>query len=66
MSDISKQCGKRITDNGNEKQNAALEETRVSQEPAYEIERGEKTAEQKVQEESLIETHFDSKMRCGP
>jgi hypothetical protein len=43
-----------------------LEETCVSQEPAYEIERGEKTAEQKVQEESLIETHFDSKMRCGP
>jgi hypothetical protein len=27
VSDISKQCGKRITDNGNEKQNAALEET---------------------------------------
>jgi hypothetical protein len=38
--------------NGNEKQNAALEETCVSQEPAYEIERGEKTAEKKCKKKA--------------
>lgn len=60
MSDISKQCGKRITDNGNEKQNAALEETRVSQEPAYEIER-----EEQSKGESLGKTRRSSLSKSG-
>jgi hypothetical protein len=58
--DIPEQSEKRISDNGDEEQNAALEETGASQAPAYEVKQ-----EEQSKSESIRETRRSSVSKSG-